>query len=103
MKRFRVRLTIEAEAQLEKIDEWWAANRREHPELVREEASEAIRTLAAFPEAGVEHRARGRRGLRKMLLPRSQYLLYYAVNDDQGEVVIAAVWHASRGKGPPVR
>ncbi len=36
-----------------------------------------------------------------MLLARSRYHVYYAPLDD--EVVVLAIWHASRGSGPPLR
>lgn len=48
MKRFRVRLTIEADAQLDEINRWWEANRREHPDLVAEEVVEAIGIAREF-------------------------------------------------------
>ncbi len=102
MKRYRIRVLPKAEEQLAVIEVWWRQHRRAHPELVAEEMDEATRTLAAFPEAGVEHRARGRGAMRKMLLPRSQYLVFYKVNINEGVVEIFAVWHASRGKGPPL-
>ena len=101
MRRFRVRFLDEARAQLEHIDRWWNRHRREHPELVDEEMSEAIRVLAASPEAGTE--VKRPRGFRRMLLGRSQYWVYYRVDEDAHEVMIAAIWKTSRGQGPRLR
>jgi plasmid stabilization system protein ParE len=101
MKRFRVLLLEEAEGQFDQIARWWARHRREHPNLVAEEMAEAGRLLIASPEAGEP--APRRRGVRRMLLPRSQYWIYYRLDEDAGEVVITAIWHASRGKGPPLK
>jgi plasmid stabilization system protein ParE len=101
MKRFRIRLQEEAEAQLNQIEAWWRRHRREHPDLVAEELAEAGRTLAAAPEAGESFPRR--RGVRRLLLPRSQYWIYYRVDDDAHDVRIMAIWHTSRGKGPPLR
>jgi plasmid stabilization system protein ParE len=102
MKRYQIRILPEAEEQLTAIRAWWRRNRREHPDLVREELAEAVRTLASFPVAGVEHRARGRGPMRKLLLPRSQYHVFYRVFADESAVEIFAVWRTSRGKGPPI-
>ena len=103
MKRYRVRLTSEADGQLDEIDRWWRLHRREHPDLVREELAEASRTLASFPEAGEPHRSLHRSGIRRMFLPRSRYFLVYNVDHLNEEVQIVAIWHASRRKGPPLK
>jgi plasmid stabilization system protein ParE len=103
MKRYRVRLTPEADGHLNAIDRWWHLHRREHPDLVREEIAEASRMLASFPEAGEAHRSRRQRGLRRLFLPRSRYFLVYTVDHLADEVQIVAIWHASRSKGPPLK
>lgn len=101
MKRFRIRLLDKADAQLDAVASWWRGNRQEHPDLVFEELEEVEQTLALIPEAGEE--VPRRRGARRALLPRSQYWVYYRVDEDARAVVITALWHAARGKGPPLR
>jgi plasmid stabilization system protein ParE len=49
------------------------------------------------------YRSRHRRGVRRLLLPRSQYWVYYEVDDEREEVRVLAVWRALRGKAPPLR
>jgi plasmid stabilization system protein ParE len=102
-KRFRVRLLPKAKAELEIIERWWALHRKEHPDLVSEELAEAADTLATAPDAGLEYSPRLRPGMRRIMLPRSRYHLYYRVLREERSVEIVAVWFAGRAKGPPLR
>jgi plasmid stabilization system protein ParE len=40
-------------------------------------------------------------GIRRVLLPRTRYHVYYVAREDV--VLVLAVWHAKRGSGPPMR
>jgi plasmid stabilization system protein ParE len=102
-QRFRVRLLPKAKAELEVIERWWALHRRAHPDLVSEELAEAADILATAPEAGLEFAPGRRLGMRRILLPRSRYHLYYRVIHEERSVEVIAIWHAARGKGPPLR
>jgi len=103
MKRFRVTLLEPAKAHIKEIARWWRANRGERHRLPLEELRAAITGLAAFPDIGMAYRSRHRRGVRRLLLPRSQYWVYYEVDDEREEVRVLAVWRALRGKAPPLR
>lgn len=39
-------------------------------------------------------------GLRRLLLGRTQYHLYYVVSEDDRIVEVLSLWHTSRGKRP---
>jgi plasmid stabilization system protein ParE len=103
MRRFRVTLLGRAKTQIREIAAWWRANRGERHRLPLEELRAAIGALGTFPDIGIAHPTRARHGVRRVLLPRSQYWVYYVVNEELGEVAVLAVWRASRGKGPPLR
>lgn len=103
MKRFRIRTQPAAEGHLVQIAAWWEEHRPEHPRLVAEELDEAAQRLEENPEAGAVVLSRRIQGVRRLLLPRSQYYIYYRVDYDRRVIRIEAVWHASRGKGPPVK
>ena len=47
-------------------------------------------------------RARSERlpGVRRILLSRVRYHLYYRVNEESRQVEVLALWHARRGGGP---
>ena len=38
-----------------------------------------------------------------LLMLRTRYHLYYTIDLARGEVFIRALWHTSRGDGPPIR
>ncbi|HEV7242105.1 MAG TPA: type II toxin-antitoxin system RelE/ParE family toxin [Thermoanaerobaculia bacterium] len=40
------------------------------------------------------------RGLRRVLLGRVRYHLYYVVAEEGAFFEVLAIWHTSRGKGP---
>lgn len=79
----------------------------DYPLLLEEETAQALTVLQHTPLAGAcytppstEH-ASPRPETHRLLLPRTQYYLYYVV--DQGEVIILTLWSTRRGKGPALR
>jgi plasmid stabilization system protein ParE len=61
----------------------------------------AFALIASAPNVGHPYRRSPVGGTRRVLLARSRYHVYYAPLDDA--LVVLAVWHASRGSGPPLR
>jgi plasmid stabilization system protein ParE len=98
-----VTLPKRAKTHIREIARWWRANRGARHRLPLEELRLAFASLAAFPEIGPAYRSRHGIGVRRLLLPRSQYWVYYEVDHAAEEVRILAVWRASRGKAPPLR
>jgi hypothetical protein len=41
-------------------------------------------------------------GVRRLLLSRSQHLLYYEVDHTRATIEIIALWHTARGGAPPL-
>ena len=103
MKRYRVDVLERAKSQLQEITAWRTENRRAQADLVIDELTDAIDTLAAFPDAGAEFRSRRAKGVRRWLLPRSQHWVYYGVDHNAWVVWIFAVWSTARRKGPPLK
>ncbi len=93
MKRYRVELSPEALTHAELIDAWWIVNRPAAPTLFLDELEAAIRQLEATPHIELP-------AARRLLMPRTRYHVYYAIEDDDSVVRIHAVWHTSRGHGP---
>ncbi|MGO8991956.1 MAG: type II toxin-antitoxin system RelE/ParE family toxin [Polyangiaceae bacterium] len=90
-----------AREQIREAAAWWRENRPAAPHLFEEELAFAVAMLEAGPlltrvfdevEGKVVRRAR---------LPRTRYALYFTVGDDL--VTVHALWHTSRGSGPPLR
>ena len=97
----RVRLTLPAEVQGMEISDWWDANRPKAPGLFDEEMAKALDFLSGAPHSGVQLRGR-RRGLRRIVLHKTRYYVYYRVYEAAREVEVVAIWHTSKGKGPPL-
>jgi plasmid stabilization system protein ParE len=102
MSKFRVRLTKRALGHLQRIDTWWRENRLSSPELFDSEATKALDLLAEAPLAGVIYRRLSGPPIRRLLLIETRYHIYFDTNEDAGEVLVVAVWHASRDRPPPI-
>jgi len=87
-------ITPRAQRQLRKAVEWWLQNRDKAPWAFVEEFDETRDLVVESPTIG--HIVRGRRpGMRRVLMERVRYYVYYRLNA-RGDVEVLAVWHASR-------
>jgi plasmid stabilization system protein ParE len=98
--RYTVRLSKRASADLDVAGLWWRLHRREAPTLFLEEFLAVGALLEDNPEAGVQHPKRV--GVRLALMPLTRYHVYYRVNRSRKTIRIIAIWHNSRGSGPPL-
>lgn len=95
-----VLFTASAGAHVDAIREWWDSERQGAPELFIDELSAAIDRLSRLPGTGAPFESNAVPGLQRVLLSRCRYHLYYTVHPPRREVIVRAVWHASRGYGP---
>lgn len=95
-----VRTTPEADTQTLAAAEWWRANRPKAPGPFEREFHEGVTLLASVPDVGRRYPRRGIPGLRRLLLPRTRYHVYYVHGRSRSEVLVLAVWSAVRGRGP---
>jgi plasmid stabilization system protein ParE len=102
MKRYRVEITAPAREHIRGISDWWAKNRQDRPELFKQELHQAVELLKAFPWAGPVHASPVHRDVRHTLLRRTQYHVYYLVDEIARTVSIVAVWHTARSARPPI-
>jgi len=93
----KVELSEQADDQVGKIDTWWRANRPAAPELFADELEAALTALDDTPTLGTRYEA-GVEGIRRVLLPRTHYHLYFLKEPDR--LYVVAVWSAFRGRGP---
>ena len=87
-----------AERQIEDIDRWWRANRRDAPSLFAEELGGVLDQLATHPHAGLAHAPRP--DVRKILMPRTRHHVYFVIRG--ARVLVICVWSAVRGELPPL-
>ncbi|MDP2793147.1 MAG: type II toxin-antitoxin system RelE/ParE family toxin [Sulfurisoma sp.] len=94
----RVKVSARAASQIRKAAEWWVENRPAAPGAIRIDIGEALALLARQPGIGTTYEGTRTRGVRRLLVGRIRYFIYYRVKPDTLEVL--AVWHVSRGKQP---
>ena len=58
----------------------------------------AFELIAAQPGIGARARNPKKEGIRRLLLSRTGYHLYYQVNAEAGRVEVLALWHSRRGR-----
>jgi len=93
-----IRFTSSAGRQIHAALDWWARNRAMAPTLLADELDHAISLITSFPGSGIPARAFRLEAVRRTILPRSRYALYYRLRNDVVEVV--ALWHQHRGSSP---
>ena len=94
----RVKVSARAASQIRKAAEWWAENRPAAPGAVRMDIGEALALLALQPGFGTAYEGARTKGIRRLLVGRIRYFIYYRATTEALEVL--AVWHVSRGKQP---
>lgn len=90
-------ITPRAQRQIDAAENWWIRNRDKNPDAFEDDLARAAEKLTTNPAMGGPVRAR-RRGIRRLLLPRTQYYLYYRVEEEI--IRVLSLWHASRGSEP---
>jgi plasmid stabilization system protein ParE len=76
--------------------EWWAENRPAAPGAIRQVVGAALNLLARQPGIGVACNGTRSQDVRRLLVGRIRYYIYYRPTPTALEVL--AIWHASRGK-----
>jgi len=84
-----------ARRQIRAAANWWEEHRDKAPEAFDQDLSSAVESLATTPFLAATPVRSRKPGIRRMLLERIRYYLYYRVFSND-EVEIVAIWHASR-------
>ena len=98
-----VRFLGRSAADAETIDAWWRRHRPSAPDLFAHELTGALRLLAKAPEIGVPYGPRASLGVRRLLLQRARYHLYYAHDQEHDILGVLAIWSCRRGRAPSLR
>jgi plasmid stabilization system protein ParE len=94
----QIEIADDAREQIAAAAAWWAENRLSAPDAIREELDWILDLLSVQPEIGTKARCARLSGVRRVLLSRIGYYLYYRVAGVKLQVL--AFWHASRGREP---
>ena len=96
-----VNFTRRASTHVAEAGRWWRENRAKAPEALREELDQALQLIASQPDVGAIARNAKLAGVRRILLGRVSYHLYYRLLETPARSIqVVALWHASRGEGP---
>ena len=100
--RFRLRVVAKAERQIRHAADWWHENRPAARDLLHSELSRAFELITTQPRIGRKSPELGRGEIRRVVLVRSQFFLYYRVLEESQVVQVVGLWHTSRGSSPPI-
>ena len=98
--RYRIRVASRAAEQIREAADWWLENRPKAPGACADEIERGFELICSLPAAGEPVRHRKYRTIRRLLLGRISYYLYYRINRRKEEVEVLALWHTSRGRAP---
>jgi toxin ParE1/3/4 len=72
---------------------WWQENRPEAPGMLDEEVERVLQRIAEHPRSGAVVRGRE---VRRVVLRRTGYLLFYRVRPRAGRIEVVSLWHGRR-------
>lgn len=98
--RLAVTFWKRAARQVESAGQWWRENRKASPDALSEELVRILDLITRQPGLGVQATNARLAGVRRILLPRVGYFLFYRVTPEKELVEVLAFWHAKRGSGP---
>ena len=97
---YRLRTSRRAGREIREAATWWHLNRDKAPLAFAEDLGDAFRLVSELPRAGEPVRHTRMSGVRRVLLSRSGYHLYYVVDESATTVELLALWHSRRGTSP---
>ena len=97
-----IEISALAAAHVRTAETWWGLNRPKAPGAIRAELERASSLIALQPEIGTRARNIALAGVRRLHLGRIRYDLYYRLVEAPRRLEILALWHASRGRLPPI-
>lgn len=101
MSPFALTVAPLAQQQIVRTATWWRTNRPSSPTLFEDELEAAFARITDAPATVPLYRRSPTKVFRRLLLPRSRYHVFFSLKGDPAtEVVVLAVWHASRGRAP---
>jgi plasmid stabilization system protein ParE len=96
----RFEISRRARRQIEKIHAWWTDNRPAARSLFLDELGRAEHLLRENPELGSVYTTHRTSTVRRVLLARTEYHLYYRYIARREAITVLAVWGATRRRGP---
>jgi plasmid stabilization system protein ParE len=96
----RIEFTRRAAAEIAKAERWWREHRPAARGAIAEDLARGIELLALQPSIGIPAAATRLRGVRRILLDRVGYHVYFRFDGRKRVLTIVAFWHSRRESGP---
>lgn len=96
----KVRAAGRAKREIARAALWWSKNRHQAPGLFLDELEALERHLRSAPVSGQIYGYRKNRLIRRWLLEKTEYHVYFSVNTQTQVIMLHSVWGARRGRGP---
>jgi plasmid stabilization system protein ParE len=97
----QVVIAPQAAEQIKGAARWWSKNRPLAPGAIKQDLKAALELLVLRPRIGASCEDSPIPDLRRLLLGRVQYFIYYQPQQDALRVL--AFWHSSRAVGPVIK
>lgn len=97
---FAILIMPNAHRQILAVSAWWRQHRQTAPRLFEEEIDRALLRLAHYPALGTRSRWPRLQDVRRLLVRRVEYVVFYRLRPRARRIEVLAVWHARRGTGP---
>ncbi|MGH7587578.1 MAG: type II toxin-antitoxin system RelE/ParE family toxin [Gemmatimonadota bacterium] len=97
-----MRISPLAADQIRMAASWWIQHRDKAPDAFADDLERAVELIASLPAVGEPVPHPQVTGIRRLLLARVRYHLYYQHEADSDTVDVLALWHTGRGTGPPL-
>ena len=94
--RLPLQVTRRAAREIREAAHWWDENRPAAPDAFRDAIEKAFELISVQPKIGAVAANVKLRGVRRILLSRVRYFLYYRVKSKARAVEVVALWHMSR-------
>jgi len=89
----KLRFTPRAARDLAEIADYLSEHSPQAALRVRAAILESLQSLALFPHIGRQQKVEG---VRKLVMRRYPYLVYYTADDEAEEIIILAIQHPAR-------
>ena len=91
-----VAFTARAAQQARRALAWWRERRPAAPDLLEQELRNVLALVASAPTLGAVARDARVKGVRRVLLRKTRYHVYYRVDAAGAQLEVLGVWHTSR-------
>lgn len=101
-KTVQVDFTRRAASEVAEAKSWWSEHRPAAPGAIGDDLERALQLLAVQPSVGAKAASTRFPGVRRVLLERVGYHVYYRFEARRRVLTILAFWHSRSGEGPEV-